>query len=457
MTRGRGPSGRSGRKAGLGTAATGILLLAWTLGGSLACGESEGRSGPAATGEPPRGEEALVQASDSSLAALARELLPEVARISGLPREQPVSLAVRSRKQLSAYLEDELDEQLPEERARRLASAYRRLGLLPDTLRLRGFLRELYLEQVAGYYDPETDTLFVMEGAADQELRTVLVHEMVHALQDQRVDLDSLAEALDGQNDRETAFQSAVEGQATYVMTEWRLGEISGQEVDLTTMPELMERIRSSASAGAGVMPVFASAPRIIRETLTFPYLDGMGFVQQLWRERGARPAPFGDLLPLSSEQVLHPEKLGGEGGDPPTVIEPDALPTGWEERYGDSLGELEFRILLAEHLGAGERAARLASGWDGDLLVLAADGDGREALFWISVWDTAARADSAAAGLREAMAARTGGEEGRRVRVLRRELAGRAGVVMLDLPGGASPDGWLAYGDGVGLRELSR
>jgi hypothetical protein len=401
----------------------------------------------------------VIASPDSSLSRVAGELLPEAERISGIEAVAPMALARRSREELAGYLEGQLDEQLPRGRAERLASAYRRLGLLPDTLALRPFLRKLYLEQVAGYYDPAADTLFVMEGAEGERLRTVLVHELVHALQDQRVDLDSIGDALDRENDRSTAFQAAVEGHAMYVMTEWQVGQVTEERVDLTRMPGLMERIRESTGSGAAgvAMPTFESAPRILRETLIFPYIEGMGLVLQLWRERSDRPAPFDELLPLSTEQVLHPEKLAGADADPPSRLSADGLPEGWEERYSDDLGELEVAILLAEGLGDEDRARRLAAGWDGDVLRLARNDTGEEALIWISVWDSDARADSAAAGLEEAAGQRYREGSGRRIRIRRQALEGRPGVVMVDLPADVDPGPWLALAEGVRLSEVRR
>lgn len=446
------------RRGGRLTAGWALAVLSASVALVAGCGEDGPGAEARSVGEG-RDTAAHVRSADTALLRLGRELLPEAARISGFEPLGPVHLARRSREELGRYLEGQLDEQLPEGRAERLAAAYRRLGLLPDTLELRPFLRRLYLEQVAGYYDPAADTLFVMEGAEGEQLRTVLVHEVTHALQDQRVDMDSIVEALDGQNDRSTAFQAAVEGQAMFVMTEWRVGQLTGESVDLTRMPGLMEKIRESAASGGGAMPVFGSAPRILRETLTFPYIEGMGLIVHLWSGGSGRPAPFGELLPLSTEQVLHPEKLAGRDADPPRRLSVDGLPGGWEERYGDSLGELEAGIFLGEHLGDGSRGRRLAAGWDGDLVLLARDGGEGEALAWFSVWDSAADADSAAAGLEAAMEGRYGGGDGadRRVRIARRPLAGRPGVVLLDLPAGAAPEPWIALSREVRLSELRR
>ena len=97
---------------------------------------------------------------------------------------------------------------------RGLETAYRLFGLLPDTLALRTLLLDLYAEQVAGYYDPDSATLFGVAGADRAQLRLVLAHEMVHALQGQYLPLDSILKST-ANNDRLTAAQSILEGQAT--------------------------------------------------------------------------------------------------------------------------------------------------------------------------------------------------------------------------------------------------
>ena len=67
---------------------------------------------------------------------------------------------------------------------------------------------------MAGFYDPDSATLFGVAGAEREELRLVLAHELVHALQDQYLPLDSILDAT-ANNDRLTAAQAILEGQAT--------------------------------------------------------------------------------------------------------------------------------------------------------------------------------------------------------------------------------------------------
>lgn len=404
--------------------AVGALSALVALAGAAGCGGSEAASTDAAS-------------ADTALERMARDLVPEVERRAGLAFREPPRLARASRERLEAFLQDELSEQLPEERARAVRDVYARMGLMPDTLDLRGLLRGLYLEQVVGYYDPAADTLFVRNDVATSRVRTVLLHELVHALQDQHLDLDSLMDARHGSNDAGTAAQAALEGHATFVMAEWELSATTGGEVDLTRMPDLSGLISPSALDSLPSMPALSGAPRIVRETLIFPYLGGLSFIQELWRGAPERPSPLGRYLPASTEQVLHAGRLLSDPPDAPTDLRFGDPSGPWSEAYTDGLGELETRILLEVHLGDEDRARSAAAGWDGDRYRLLRTPEGAEALVWITVWDSDEEAEAFRAAVAEAWGARYGSEDGRTVRVERADRDGRPVVRLLDLPAG--------------------
>ncbi|MFQ5529617.1 MAG: hypothetical protein ACE5FP_04645, partial [Gemmatimonadota bacterium] len=260
------------------------------------------RSGPAAAA----GEEALRER--------AAELQPDVERLSGLPARAPLSLGLRSAQDLEAFLKQELAEQFEGNRVHHLTRVYARLGLVPADLDLEPLLGRLLLEQVVGFYDPATDTLFIVEGVSPDLVDGVLVHEMVHALQDQYVELDSLVRAMRRHNDSGMAVQAALEGHATYVMVEWMMGRELGAAVDLTQAPLLGETLGDNPLSALGAeMPELENAPDIIRRQLLFPYVAGLDFVQVRWRGRSGRTPPLGESLPTTTEQVLHPGLFGTE------------------------------------------------------------------------------------------------------------------------------------------------
>jgi len=417
-----------------------------------------------------------VTGRDTALVRAARAVLRAVERESGLSLERPLAVARTGSDRLRAYLLDQLHEDLPAARARAVTDAYARFGLVPDSLDLAGLMRQLYLEQVVGYYDPKRDTLYVREGVSEEEFEPVLVHEMTHALQDEHMDLDSLMRAREDDNDAGAAARAALEGQATFVMLEWQLRKTVGTGADLTRIPELGQLLQNAdvLSAGVGDMPVLSGAPPLIQQSLLFPYLDGLTFVQAYWRARPGRPAPLGSDLPASTEQVMHPGRFLSSPRDAPTRVvftSDSAAPvSGWSLIEEDDLGEFETRFYLRTFLGDTARARSASTGWDGDryrLLRRCGDGAGAgreggpragrtcpEALVWASVWDDPDDADAFAAAGREAIAARYGdgavgaaagaGDTlrlgGRRIEVRRGTTDGRPTVLVLDLPRGADP-----------------
>lgn len=319
----------------------------------------------------------LVTSSDRDLGALAAALLPDLARRSGLELKEPVRLEMRSREELVEYLRHKLDEDLPETQARATVTAYALLGLVPDTLDLRALLLSLYTEQVAGFYDPDSTALFILDDQPASVLQPLLVHELVHAVQDQSVDLEALTDPGLG-NDRSKAAQAAIEGHATLVMLEYLTEQMRGAPVDLAQVPDFGSTLRPALEGMRGQFPALAGAPRVLQESLLFPYLEGAGYVQELWL-REDRVAPFGSYLPLSSEQVLT-----GDRSDPPLRV---ALALeGGASAHEDDLGRLELGVFLEAHLGDG--AASLSRGWGGDRYVLVDLPGGGQGLALVVAWD---------------------------------------------------------------------
>jgi hypothetical protein len=357
----------------------------------------------------------MVISSDRELGELAAALLPDLAERSGLTLMEPVRLERRSREHLVRYLESKLDEEFPSDEAEAMVETYALLGLVPADLDLRAMLLALYTEQVAGFYEPDSATLFVMDDQPHAALEGLLVHELVHALQDQNADLDALTDREMG-NDRTIAAQAAIEGHATLVMLEYMTEQLTGVAIDLAEIPDFSAQMRPAIEAMRGQFPALAGAPRVVQESLLFPYLEGTGFVQSLWAA-GERVAPFGDHLPQSTEQILE-----RGGADPPLELAIDV--DGARIVRDDVLGRLEIGILL-EELGS-TPSSSLAAGWDGDRYALVEREDGARGLIWYSVWEDAASRDRFTDALERALPRLGSG-----ARLERAEAAGKPATML--------------------------
>jgi hypothetical protein len=318
--------------------------------------------------------------SDEAVRRLTRELVPAVERAVGLEFRRAPLVAVRTRGQLRAYLDRRLAEQYPPAELRAVERAYKAFGLVHDSLDIGRLTLALLAEQVAGFYDPDSAALFVVRGSDPRMLRFILAHELVHALQDQYMPLNNILKAR-RQNDRQMAGQAVAEGQATLASL---LALQPG--LDLERLGSSWGAVRSQLRAAQEAMPVFAGAPRIIQEGLLFPYIAGADFMRAYELRRTRRgEMPWGDRLPVSTEQILHPSRYFA--GERPVRV--GIASTGDTVVYEDDLGEFETRIAL-ETWGAGAAdAVAAAAGWNGDRYRVLGTPRGT-ALVWAVAWDTA-------------------------------------------------------------------
>ena len=360
---------------------------------------------------------------------LVDSLRPAVEHAAGMKFRSPPRVAMRSREQVRAYLAGKLDAELPESRARGMEAAYRLFGLIPDSIRLRPLLLELLSEQVVGYYDADSTMLFAVKGSPRDQLRLVMAHEMVHALQGQYLPLDSIFHDLRS-NDRLTAAQAILEGQATAASIGiYTPGADRTADDDFWTM--YGDQVREQQAS----MPVFAQAPLVIREGLIFPYVAGAEFMHWWATKSGhADTVPYGPRMPASTEQVLHPDHYAS--GDAPIRLVIDSSGPALHE---DVLGEMETRVLVAQLVHSARPDELPALGWGGDCYRVMDTPDG-PALVWYLVFDDPA---AAARFVRQAGRLATTERAGYRALLEPITLEGRSGVRYVLAPAGWS--GWAA------------
>ena len=374
------------------------------------------------------------------------DAVPRIEKAVGLPFKTPPKVERRSKDEVRSFLMQKFNESMPAAEISGIERTYRRFGLISDTLQLRPFMLELLTEQVVGYYDPATKVLYVVDGADPAMVGVTVTHELVHALQDQYLNLDSI-QKITGDNDRQVAAQAVIEGQATFEQVQAMLGtsNLAAQ------LPGGWDRVRDMIREGQSSMPVFSSAPMIIQETLIFPYLSGAEFMRHFEETRPGK-VPFGEM-PLSTEQILHTSAYFDKA-DPPTVVTLPELTGGATSVYSNNLGEFETRLFLFQHLQDQNAAIRGAAGWDGDRFVLF-DTKGGDGIAWVTVWDS--RIDAGeffdivdtvilkryrnAKPRAASSEARTYDVGGRTIQITTTEIGGRPVVLYMDVPTGAPTD----------------
>ncbi len=362
-----------------------------------------------------RGDAKLLAGEGHAAVSLWRwSFLRSMPELSQRAFRQPVDVRFLTREQTQALVKQLWREEQSVAEVLADSLAYAAFDFWPADFSLQSTLDQMYGEEVAGLYDPDRKALYVVAdpkalkppGVVERvlgvkpgdEIKTVLVHEMQHALDDQHFDLHSMSKSLRRDDDSMWAFSGLVEGSATLVMI-LAVVEPRDREAFVMAPPGLLAAfmgpmLKLSAAFASGA--AYRNAPKLLQTQLLSPYLDGMRFAHHLVHNGGwkALDAAFVDP-PTSTEQLLHPEKYEQRRRDPPLEVQlpPDApVAPGWVHVKQNTLGEAAIGILL--------RNASAAEGWDGDTYRVYRRGE-MLLLLWETVWETAAEASRFAAAAR--------------------------------------------------------
>jgi hypothetical protein len=302
-------------------------------------------------------------------------------------------------------------------RADQIARAYARIGLFPKGYELRQFMKS-YATAVLAYYDPKKKTFFIVrsefgETAGD----STAIHELNHALQDQRFDLRAYSHVGDDpdpiamNDDAQLARRMVVEGEATYVGTIYSAKQ---SKIDETKVAEYLEgratlsrtdfsRQERKYAQGEGgksalnAANAYDSLPLYLYRLMLDPYVKGASVVSKVKKQGGWKAVD--DLFtkpPASTKQLLHLEKLRA----PLETVEiPDlaiVIGGGFKRTFENTFGEpgvacvLEARALSKK---VPEVAAKIAETWTGDRFQAYETKSTETCAIWVTAWETDAAA----------------------------------------------------------------
>jgi hypothetical protein len=363
------------------------------------------------------------------LAKLADEVSREVEQLRGWTFKRPVR---KERISLQGARQDLrqmlLSSQRPDERARQQAML-RVAGLVPADCDLVSTSLVVLEQQVAGYYEPSSRTLRLVERPTPVPQfveRMILSHELTHALDDQYIDLLHLSRLGRASQDMDFVVTALGEGSATSLMLQHMMAAQKSGRFTLADLSQYvaqeLERARSleqlpryfSAMFGSYIVGAAFLAKGELETLMTLP--DNRTIGENLLAARRA--------LPRSGEQILHAEKYWDPARRDEPVLIDDKAAERWLAAPGrivlhrDTLGEL-MTAILTEPRGAVRDMAKLqstagwtnagASGWGGDRFYLLSSSRAQtdtaratRALqgVWVTAWDTLADRDEFIAAL---------------------------------------------------------
>jgi hypothetical protein len=319
------------------------------------------------------------------------DAVTELSEITGWKPLKKVQCDTMDRVGLKRYLESKVKDEIKPEEIRAEEVALKKLGLVPQEFDLARTMVDLLTEQAAAFYDFKKKKLFVLQGGDPAGQSMVVMHELAHALADQRFDLGKFIKK--GKSDDSSLARMAVmEGQATWLMMESSTRKAGQSLKDMP--PALLDMANRASDGGASQFPVLAAAPLYIRASLLFPYSEGLRFNPIVLQKEGQDG--FARVFrepPVSSQQIMHPDIY--LSNTLPLDVALPKLPDerAWKMLTSGSLGEFDHSVLLEQYLSK-EDASSIAPHWRGAAAaVVEHKRDKRPVLLYASEWDTAENA----------------------------------------------------------------
>ena len=329
--------------------------------------------------EPPKEEVKITPRQAEELFHSVDEILDFDSKQTGLPIKKEVKRKLTSRDEVVSYLTKHLNDE-DTKRLRRSELVLKKFGLLPRDFNLETFLVALLREEVAGYYDPKTKTVNLLDWVPIEEQEPVMAHELTHALQDQSVGLQKwmkkgekdLGEIRkdptpsDIENDEmDNTREAVLEGQAQAMMFQYAIAPTGHSIVN---SPALVDAMEEETLTGTPSTKVFNDAPIFLKESLTFPYSYGMDFIVKLM-QKGGKERAFAGVLhnpPHTTRQIMQPDTyLAGEKIEPMRVPDFKHDFKNYEKFDIGAMGEFDVAVLIEQYAGK-PLSKRLYPDWRG-------------------------------------------------------------------------------------------
>lgn len=321
-------------------------------------------------------------AQNAAIVSTTAALLTETSELRELSILRTVKSGAQSRAEIERMIIKNLDSETTPAQMHAAETALKAFGLAPQDFAYRSFLIKLLKEQVAGYYDPKAQQFYLADWIELDGQKPVMAHELTHALQDQHFNLKRFEKWPKGDSDAELAAHALIEGDATLAMTHY-----------LTKNPMVaLAFLRSMGLQGISTEQ-YNQAPRALRESLLFPYEEGMAWAAQLYKRGGwDMVSQAFSKLPQSSEQILHADKYFSYE-TPQKVTLPEFknfLGPSWSRIDYDVNGEWGYYLILDEFLKSTTESKQAAAGWGGDRFALyETDKPGEVFVAQLTAWDT--------------------------------------------------------------------
>ena len=282
--------------------------------------------------------------------AQVHEISQAVEQLRGLTFDHKVDVKFLTPTQVAKKAAHITLEDYPQKAADAEGRMLQALGAIPIGTDLRNLTKDLIESQVAGFYVPSTDRLYV-PGDPNEPLsaaeKVILAHELTHGVTDGRLELPLSEHPDPADLDKDLAALAVVEGDATLLMQRYAVTHLSVlEQLSMTNDP-----------AYQASQEAIAKVPPYLVEQLTYPYVDGLNFTCELFARGGWKAVNRAYAHPpTSTAQVLFPDRYRS-GKEPNIPSRPPAPGAKWKTSWHSSFGAANL-LWLFKAPGGDEAAA---------------------------------------------------------------------------------------------------
>ncbi len=283
---------------------------------------------------------------------------------TGMFSLHPVKRQLVGQDEVARREKEALADSEEAKRTKRSELVLKKFGLFPRNLDLKALLLEGSGKSVAGFYDPRTKTLNLLNWIDLEAQRPIMAHELTHALQDQNYDLTNWAgfkrrtqpivskmRVEDDNGEENLSRRAVVEGQAMIVYFDYLLQPF---RVRLADNPPAIDFVKNNMEPAYEHPVTMRNAPLLLIDTAIFPYREGLNFEMELLKKGGKDMAFAGAFTrpPHNTHEVLEPSAYFSEEKRPASVM-PDLTPVladKFEPYDSGGMGALEARVMAREY-----------------------------------------------------------------------------------------------------------
>lgn len=332
---------------------------------------------------------------EAAIKKLTLEMQQEVEALRGWKFKEDVKSGIYSEEQVKEFMRGPGEE-------KKMTRAHKIIGLIPKESKAHT-LEDATDFIPGGIYDHDSGALYVVKREGKElgleEIKVTILHELVHAMDDQHFNLGRPKDMSGHSSDGEYARCAIAEGAAILLQERYKLKCKGKRVLSEEDKKNSMELFKAPLHLSCWVASFPLGARFLLKgdQKAMFYGMTGkkdVGSVGEVllkvWKD-----------VPKSMEQLLHPEKYWNKKlRDDPVKVDHKSVEAllkeqGMSVEFSDTVGELKIAILCTSESKKANPMMMMnpnlwtnkgASGWGGDSLFLIS-GDKPRCL-WVTVWD---------------------------------------------------------------------